>query len=185
MLSQLLQKKHTKNFQVYDLDGNGFVELADLEFCAGNLAKLRNLEPNSSEVLELKANYSAIWTNFWHPADISGDGKVSLEEYLKVAENSISKFSNSTELQDAHEKKANAIFDILDASNDGQISLREYKQFCVAVGLTEKDAETAFAHLDRGANGHISRDKYLQASKEFHVSDDLNADGNWLYGSYE
>ena len=185
MLSQLLQKKHTKNFQVYDLDGSGFVELADLEFCAGNLAKLRNWEPNSSEFLELKAKYSAIWTNFWQPADISGDGKVSLEEYLKVAENSISNFSNSSELQEAHDQKANAIFEILDASNDGQISLIEYQQFCVAVGLTQKDAEIAFAHLDPEAKGYISRDEYLQASKEFHVSDDLKADGNWLYGSYE
>jgi len=77
------------------------------------------------------------------------------------------------------------IFDILDGSNDGQISMIEYQQFCLAIGLTEKDAETAFAHLDRNANGHISRDEYLQASKEFHVGDDLNADGNWLYGSYE
>lgn len=77
------------------------------------------------------------------------------------------------------------IFSILDASNDGQISLIEYKQFCLAIGMTEKDAETAFAHLDRNNNGHISRNEYLQASKEFHICDDLNADGNWLYGSYE
>jgi hypothetical protein len=91
MLSQLLQKKHTKNFHVYDIDGSGFVELADLELCASNIAKLRNWEPDSSEFIELKAKYSAIWTNFWQPADISGDGKVSLEEYLKVADNSIIK----------------------------------------------------------------------------------------------
>jgi len=185
MLSQLLQNKHTKNFQIYDLDGSGFVELADLELCASNLAKLRNWEPDWSNFLELKAKYSAIWTNFWQPADISGDGQVSLEEYLKVADSSISNFSNSTVLQDAHNAKANVIFDILDGSNDGQISMIEYQQFCLAIGLTEKDAETAFAHLDRNANGHISRDEYLQASKEFHVGDDLNADGNWLYGSYE
>jgi Ca2+-binding EF-hand superfamily protein len=49
------------------------------------------------------------------------------------------------------------IFGILDASNDGQISLREYQQLCVDVGLTEKDAETAFAHLDRNADGYIIR----------------------------
>ncbi|NJK65212.1 MAG: EF-hand domain-containing protein [Oscillatoriales cyanobacterium RU_3_3] len=73
----------------------------------------------------------------------------------------------------------------MDASDNGQISPIEYKQFCVAIGLTEKDAETAFAHLDSNANGHISRDEYLQASKEFHISDDVNASGNWLYGSYE
>lgn len=94
MLSQILQKKHAKNFQVYDLDGSGFVELADLELCASNLAKLRNWEPESSKFLELKAKYSAIWAKFWQPADVNGDGKVSLEEYLKVADSSISNFSN-------------------------------------------------------------------------------------------
>ncbi|MGB8690664.1 MAG: EF-hand domain-containing protein [Microcoleus sp.] len=165
MLSQLLQKKHTKNFQVYDLDGSGFVELADLERCARNIAKLRKWEPDSSEFLELKAKYLAIWKNFWQPADCSGDDKVSLEEYLKVADTSISNFCNSTVLQEAHQNKATVIFDILDASNDGQISLAEYKQFFVAIGLTQKDAETAFAHLDRDADGHISRDEYLQASQ--------------------
>ena len=185
MLSQLLQNKHTKNFQIYDLDGSGFVELADLELCASNLAKLRNWEPDSSNFLEVKAKYSAIWTNFWQPADISGDGKVSLEEYLKLADSLISKFSHSAVLQDALTAKTNVIFSILDASNDGQISLIEYKQFCLAIGMTEKDAETAFAHLDRNNDGHISRNEYLQASKEFYTSDDLNADGNWLYGSYE
>ena len=56
---------------------------------------------------------------------------MSLEEYLKVADNLISNFSNSTELQDAHKNKANVRFDILDASNDGLISIREYKQFWV------------------------------------------------------
>jgi len=185
MFSQLLQKKHTKNFQVYDLDGSGFVEPADLERCASNLAKLRNWQPDSSDFLDLQAKYLVIWTNFWKPADINGDGKVSLEEYLKVAQNSINNFSTSTELQNAHTAKANVIFDVLDANNNGQISKSEYQQFCAAIGLTEKDAETAFAHLDRNADGYISGDEYLQASKEFHTSDDLEASGNWLYGSYE
>jgi len=56
---------------------------------------------------------------------------VSLEEYLKVADNLISNFSDSTELQDAHKNKASVIFGIVDASNDCQISLREYKQLWV------------------------------------------------------
>ena len=104
MLSQLLQKKQTKNFQVYDLYGSGFVESADLERCANNIARMRNWKPDSSEFLELKTKYLAIWTIFWQPADISGDDKVSLEEYLKVADTSISNFSNETVLQDTRIK---------------------------------------------------------------------------------
>ena len=48
---------------------------------------------------------------------------MSLQEYLKVADNLISNFSNSTELQDAHKDKANVIFGILDASNDVKLAL--------------------------------------------------------------
>lgn len=77
------------------------------------------------------------------------------------------------------------IFSILDANHNGQISKSEYQQFCVAVGLNEKDAKTAFIHLDRNADGYISRDEYIQASQDFYVSEDVNAPGNLLYGSYE
>jgi len=72
----------------------------------------------------------------------------------------------------------NKNFSILDASNDNQISPIAYQQFCVAVGRMEKDAEKAFADLNRNANGDILGDEYLQASKEFHLCDDLNGDGN-------
>ena len=42
---------------------------------------------------------------------------------MKVADNLISNFYNSTELQDAHKDKANVIFGILDASNDVKLAL--------------------------------------------------------------
>lgn len=185
MLSELLNKKHTKNFWVYDADKNGYVEKADLELCALNLALLRGWEPGMPEFEDLSAKYAAIWQKFWQPADLNGDGKVELEDYLTVAEKSIANFPNSAELQEAHDAKASIIFSILDADSNGTISLDEYKQFCKAVQLDEDISEVAFAKLDQNGDGVISSEEYLERSKEFHTSDDPNIPGNWLYGSYE
>ncbi|WP_293047784.1 EF-hand domain-containing protein, partial [Moorena sp. SIO1F2] len=137
MLSELLNKKHTKNFWVYDADKNGYVEKADLEQCARNLALLRGWKAGMPEFEDISAKYAAIWQKLFQPADINGDGKVELEEYLKVADKSIANFPNSAELQEAHSAKANIIFSILDSNGNGTISLAEYKQFCKAVQLDE------------------------------------------------
>lgn len=185
MLSELLRKKHTKNFQVYDINKNSCVELKDLELCAQNIAALQNRQVGTPEFEDIQAKYVAIWSNFWQPADLNGDGKVELDEYLMVADQSIQAFANSTTLQEAHAAKANAIFDCLDADGDGEISVAEYKQFCTAVGLDEEVAEAVFPHLDENGDGKLSREEYIDRSKEFHTSEDPNAPGNWLYGSYE
>ncbi|NET86234.1 MAG: EF-hand domain-containing protein, partial [Moorea sp. SIO1F2] len=132
-----MNKKHTKNFWVYDADKNGYVEKADLEQCARNLALLRGWKAGMPEFEDISAKYAAIWQKLFQPADINGDGKVELEEYLKVADKSIANFPNSAELQEAHSAKANIIFSILDSNGNGTISLAEYKQFCKAVQLDE------------------------------------------------
>lgn len=184
MLTKLLADKHTKNFQVYDVDGSNYVEQTDLERWAKNLAKIRGLEPDTLEFKKLVEQFIEIWTNFWQPADVNGDGKVSLQEYLRVAEVSIQNFPNSPKLQESHAAKANAIFTVLDFDNDGQISQAEYRQFCEAIGLDDATAKSAFLKLDETGKGYLSREDYLQRSKEFHVGNDPNAPGNWLYGAY-
>lgn len=88
-------------------------------------------------------------------------------------------------MQESHAAKANTIFSILDADNDGTISQSEYIQFCLAIGLGEATAISAFLKLDEGSKGYLSREEYLQRSQDFHVSNDPDALGNWLYGSYE
>lgn len=183
MLTKLLEDKHIKNFHVYDVDNSGYVEQADLEGCAQNLAQIRGWEPGTTEFSQLMANFVEIWTNFWQSADIDGDGKVSIKEYLQVAEKSIQNFANSPNMQDAHAAKANAIFTVLDGDNDGTISLTEYEQFFSAIGLDQTMAKVAFEKLDEGGKGYLSRDEYLKRSEEFHIADSTDAPGNWLYGA--
>lgn len=184
MLTQTLQQKHTKNFHVYDIDNSGYVEQVDLERWAYNLAQIRGWESGTPEFENLVTKFREIWLNFWQPADANGDGKVSLEEYLQVAEVSIHNFPNSQKMQDAHAAKAKAIFTVLDLDQDGEIFQVEYVQFCEAVGLDATTAKSAFAKLTENKKDHLSWEDYFQRSKEFHVGDDPHAPGNWLYGEY-
>ena len=80
---------------------------------------------------------------------------------------------------------ARAVFDILDADNDGVISKEEYLKFFRSFRGNVEDAEIAFQKLDDNDDGYLTRQSFLEAVTEFHLSDDPDARGNWLFGPYE
>lgn len=111
--------------------------------------------------------------------------KLVFRNTYKVVEVSVENFPNLREMQASHDDKANTIFSVLDADNDGIISPSEYIQFCLAIDLDEETARSAFIKLDEGGKGYLSREEYLQRSQDFHTGKNPDALGNWLYGSYE
>ena len=45
--------------------------------------------------------------------------------------------------------------------------------------------EIAFQKLDDEDKGYLTRQEFLEAVTEFHLSDDPDARGNWLFGPYQ
>jgi Ca2+-binding EF-hand superfamily protein len=80
---------------------------------------------------------------------------------------------------------ARAVFDILDEDNDGVISKDEYLKFFRSFRGNVEDGEIAFQKLDEDDKGYLTRKEFLDAVTEFHLSDDPDARGNWLFGPYE
>lgn len=182
MLSELLQKKLTTHFQARDLDGDGYVEQQDWEQCARNLADLRGWAPASADYQALVAKHLKVWETFWEPADRDGDGKVSLPEYLELAETQRSKGVFATDLV---VDLFGTIFDTIDRDGDGEISRAEYRAYFRAWGLSEERADQAFSHLDLNDDDRLSRSSFVQFSTNFYLSDESFAPGNWLFGPYE
>ena len=201
MLAELMTKKLTKHFQFQDLNDDGFVEKADWEQCARNLAALQKWDSESAKYKSIIDKHLGIWATTWQPADSDGDGKVSLDEYLELANqlDSGTKQPNNEEdeikddegREDEGLKKSyldkllelfGAIFDIIDHDNDGNIDLDNYKNYFKAWGVDESHAKDAFTSMDLNGDGIIKRMSFIQFGSNFFLSNMEGDFGNLLFG---
>jgi len=199
MLSELMTKKLTRHFQFQDSNDDGFVEEADWEQCAKNLAALRGWGPDSAEYKSILAQHLDIWTTNWQPADSDGDGKVSLQEYLELTDqikagNQPSAEAEEKNKEDAKSKKSyldrlfelfGTIFDTIDRNSDGKIDLDDYKDYFKAWGVDEALAEGAFKSIDLNGDGILMRMSFIQFGSNFFLSDEESDFGNLLFGPLE
>lgn len=183
MLSDIMQKKLSRHFYFRDLDKDGFVERSDWEQCALNVAAIRGWQAGSPDYEALMARHLEMWALFWQPADLDQDDKVSLDEYLHLAETQRKK-GFKYEMKVVVTLFA-AIFDTVDLDADGEISLTEYEQFFQAWGMTVALAREAYDSLDLNADLRLSRDAFLQYGVNFYVNDEPNVAGNLIFGPYE
>ena len=196
MLSEIMKKKLAKHFQFQDSNGDGFVEKADWERCAQNLAGIREWAPDSPEYKDILAKHIDIWTDNWQPADTDGNGKVSKEEYLELAEQLRTGHKPSTnaglaDQGEPEEKKSyldrlhelfNAIFDIIDQDEDGEIMLVDYTNYFKVWGVDENLAKDSFASIDLNGDGILKRMAFVQFGANFFISQEENEFGNLIFG---
>ena len=182
MLSDTMKRKLTHHFKFQDFDQDNFVTQEDWENAAKKLAEAQTLEPDSAGYENLVKKHIQMWETFWKPADQDGDGKVSLEEFLKLADQQRGRgafsMSQITELFET-------IFSVLDLDGDKHIMLQDYRSFFKAWGVDEKLAEPAFSSLDFSKDGLVSKMMFVQSGATFFTSDEPNDFGNLMFGPYE
>ena len=182
MLSEIMTKKLTHHFNFQDRNNDSYVEQSDWEQCAQNLAELRGWEPDSDEYKDLLEKHVQIWNTYWKPTDQNEDGKVSLDEYLKLADQQrkASGFSMSS-----ISELFGCIFDAIDFDNDKKIMLADYKNFFKAWGMDESLADVAFSSIDLSGDDRVSRMIFIQCAVNFFTSDEPTEFGNLMFGLYE
>ena len=182
MLSETMQKKLTHHFKFQDLDRDNFVTQEDWETAAKKLAETQSLEPDSEGYEDLVKKHVQIWETFWKPADQDEDGKVSLEEFLRLVDQQRGKGTFSlSQIRELFE----TIFSALDLDNDKHIMLQDYRSFFKAWGVDENLAKQAFSSLDFSKDGLVSKMMFVQSGATFFTSDDPNDFGNLMFGPYE
>ncbi len=181
MLTEFQRRKLTRAFQNYDYNKDGFVERRDYEQAAQGIADHLGL-PSGSEVREKHTvEFMAGWEQIRQVADQDGDDRVTLDEFLTVNEFVLSH-------REIFERlilgTAENLMSWQDKDKDGRVSWDEFLGSVLVFGQTQAEAEEAFRHLDRDADGYLDKEEWLRNTEEFFLSDDPDAPGNWLLGPY-
>ena len=178
MLTELQKRKFTRMFDAFDADHSGYLEFADVQTVLTNLAQLTGMVVGSPQYEAALSGFRLRWEHTRQFADTSRDDRLTLDEWLAYCEALL----RSPELfeQDLGSMiSGNA--KLMDRDGDGLISLEEF----VAVrGNLDSDNTAVFERLDRNGDGYISRDEFVEAYRQFFLSDDPDAPGNWFFGPF-
>jgi len=180
-MTELQKAKQVHYFNVLDYNDDGLLEKQDFVDVADRIAEMRDYEPGSSRHSAVRKEILRIWTNARALSGAENKTQITLEDWLAHEEKVL---GSNVLIRSYVQGIARAVFDILDADNDGVISEEEYLQFFRAFRGEEENGHRAFQKLDENDDGRLTRQEFLEAVTQFHLSDEPDARGNWLFGPF-
>lgn len=165
-------------FDWFDQGRDGHLSREDFQTLAGLfLALPGGQEPENARAL--RSGFDTFWEALLAAGDASKDGRLSREEFISAIKSNVTAPGN-------FEQGVMAIIDafmrIVDVNKDGSLTFKEYVQMYASLGIDPAHSSDAFKRLDRDNDGSLSYAEFQQAIKEFYLSDDEDAPGNWLLG---
>ncbi|MFE1771919.1 EF-hand domain-containing protein [Streptomyces sp. NPDC059008] len=180
MPEDILREKMRKLFDVYDTDGNGYIERSDFEALAQRIND-GFADTGSPRAAEVTAVLHDTWEDLASRMDVDSDQRISLEEFL-ADKLDATRGGAAASRRKTRQERRRLLFGVMDRDGDGHIDLDEHRRFYRAFGVSAADAEESFAVLDVNSDGLLSVDEMVQASLEYSTSTDPNARSNDLLG---
>jgi hypothetical protein len=165
-----------------DRDGSDTLELADYLAAADGVSSSFGLVPGSPEFEAVRATYRRFWEDVIKPMDADDDGHVTFAEYIDGFTQGV------LEESDGYERirpLLDALIDIADTDGDGRITGEEFARGLThGFGVPADESAEAFALLDEGAKGHLTREELQRASAQYFLGTDPDAPANALFGRF-
>ena len=184
MLSAFQETKLRMFFDLLDYDKNGFVEYEDFESIGENMCMMLQFEVGEVEFSKIMYACNQMWKDLYEYVDQNRDKKASVYEWLLYADERIVNCPKPT--YNAYvQHMVDHLFILFDRNKDDFISVKEYLNLFMTFRLEARYSARAFSRLDLNEDGLISRDELFKGTEEFFRSDDVKANGNWLFGPWE
>jgi Ca2+-binding EF-hand superfamily protein len=176
-LTTLQKAKLKRMFDVYDRNHDGFIERSDYEAVIASLAAARKLPPGSDVHRTLEASYLGVWVGLRSHADRNRDSRVTFDE---MSAYNVAVMSDTKAFQQQVLGLASVLVDLFDSDGDGAVTETEYREFARCLQFDPGPA--SFKKLDGAGSGKLSKAALMDRVREFYLSDDAQAGGNWLFG---
>jgi Ca2+-binding EF-hand superfamily protein len=178
MASELQRRKTELVFTAMDINSDGFLEREDFAALAERWTVNRGLAADTPEATRLSAIMMGWWETLLAASDTDRDGKVTLDEVLRV----VDQLPYDTAPVMA---TAAALFEAIDADGDRRISAAEYRELIETWNGAPTDTDDVFGLLDRDGDGHVSKEDFIRLWIEFWAGDNPDAAGTWVFGRFE
>ncbi|MFG2000586.1 EF-hand domain-containing protein [Spirillospora sp. NPDC048911] len=181
MTETFLERKIARCFDLLDRNSDGDLSRDDCVALARAAADASGFAAESEDAWRVRDGYVRLWEVLLAPMDADGDGRVSRSEYVAA----VAGLSDDPDgYADSLGVAVDAFVEAGDADRDGRLSQPEFLTLYRATfpSLGQEEILEAFGHLDRDGDGHITRQELSDSIREYLLSDDVNAPGNWFLG---
>lgn len=181
MLTYFQKRKLTRYFNCIDQDGKGYFVKMDVAAIAERLADARGIDRGSEIYEQILKGILAIWDNARIYGLSQDPDRVTLSDWLAHEDAILGK----EELREGYMRKISRdVFDLMDVEAKGFITKEQYAELMEAFGVEKGTTFWSFEMLDRENKGYISRHEFITIVEQFHLSEDRQAPGNYLFGVY-
>jgi Ca2+-binding EF-hand superfamily protein len=178
MTTTLLRRKLEKVFGSFDVDADGVIDELDITAMAQIWCDTYDAAPRSAGWRQIHGAAHKMWRDIKGSVDADGVKTVTLQEWVD--------WSAKPEFPEFVEKSAipfsMAVFGVADSDGDGRITVEEMMAAQLKSGMTADETRGAFDLLDTDQDGFVTTDEYVQAARDFYLSDDPDAPGNRIAG---
>lgn len=174
-----IQKVKAHNlFRAIDVDGNGFLERADIDALVRRIIENQRRPAGSDLHAALQRSYYAYWADLLRFTDGDKDARVSKEEFLQYS----AKLAQTLEGAESIQAISDTLFTIADHDGRGTISTGEFLQWTRAYGVLDTVAASAFELLDSDKNGRIDHSEWSAFMRDVMQSTSINDAAALVFG---
>lgn len=183
-ISDFLSRKLSKRFRTYDDDGDGFIEREDFAAASRRLGAEFGHGPESAAWQRFDALCVGLWEHLVEVTDSDRDGRIAEAEYKDAFGRGM--LETEASFDAAYVPFLDALLALVDGDRDGRIDVDEHIRWTGALmRLSQAEARTAFAGVDRDGDGYVATSELLDAIRGYYFDENPDGPGGWLLGDLD
>lgn len=166
--NEKFMKRWGQYFDHADMNKNGYIDIDEMLKLSDNLVENSNATPEQVTTMLESLRL------FWGAAGLVPGKKMNKEEFLKGSSLFVrAELMRRASGEETFQKRVSkAMFDVIDANNDGTLSLPELTAFLKAWNHDENTAAVMFAIIDANKNGKIEVEEFIESQHKFWYTPD-------------